>query len=128
MAFNICREVAEFMREQEGQGATCILLAAALSIVGAFAVKDPLKPEAIGVVSALRRWGISFLVIFNRGVGDFSSDPVTLLVLQPSCLVMLRYWKQPTMSWIHLNLCGICAAWACSATWSQGTIGRLRAL
>ena len=22
MAFNICREVAEFMREQEGQGAT----------------------------------------------------------------------------------------------------------
>ena len=55
LASDICREVAEVMREQEGQGATCILLAAALSIVGAFAVKDPLKPEAIGVVSALRR-------------------------------------------------------------------------
>lgn len=54
------------MREQEGQGATCILLAAALSIVGAFAVKDPLKPEAIGVVSALRRCPLSFPVNIER--------------------------------------------------------------
>ena len=56
------------MREQEGQGATCILLAAALSIVGAFAVKDPLKPEAIGVVSALRRCPLSFPVNIERAV------------------------------------------------------------
>ncbi|CAK0783009.1 hypothetical protein CVIRNUC_006204 [Coccomyxa viridis] len=59
----ISREVAEFMREQEGQGATCILLAAALSIVGAFAVKDPLKPEAIGVVSALRSMGLQCYMV-----------------------------------------------------------------
>ena len=64
------------MREQEGQGATCILLAAALSIVGAFAVKDPLKPEAIGVVSALRRSGLSFPVAFETDVGA-SPGPVT---------------------------------------------------
>lgn len=46
------------MREQEGQGATCILLAVGMSVVGAFAVKDPLKPEAVGVVSALRNMGL----------------------------------------------------------------------
>ena len=53
-----CREVADYMREQEGQGATCILLAVGMSIVGAFSVKDPLKPEAVGVVSALRNMGL----------------------------------------------------------------------
>ena len=46
------------MREQEGQGATCILLVVGMSIVGAFGVKDPLKPEAVGVVSALRNMGL----------------------------------------------------------------------
>lgn len=51
------------MREQEGQGATCILLAAALSVVGAFAIKDPLKPEAVGVVSALRSMGLQCYMV-----------------------------------------------------------------
>ena len=39
------REVEEYMRERERQGATCVLLAAAQSLIGAFAIKDPLKPE-----------------------------------------------------------------------------------
>lgn len=51
------------MREQEGQGATCILLAAAASIVGALAIKDPLKPEAVGVVSALRHMGLQCYMV-----------------------------------------------------------------
>ena len=41
----LCREVADFMLEKEGQGATCVLVAVAQSVVGAFAIKDPLKPE-----------------------------------------------------------------------------------
>ena len=65
------------MREQEGQGATCILLAAALSIVGAFAVKDPLKPEAIGVVSALRRCPLPLPVSFERDFEYSSGHPAT---------------------------------------------------
>lgn len=51
------------MREQEGQGATCILLAAALTVIGAFAIKDPLKPEAVGVVSALRNMGLQCYMV-----------------------------------------------------------------
>lgn len=41
----LCREVADYMLEKEGQGATCVLVAVAQSVVGAFAIKDPLKPE-----------------------------------------------------------------------------------
>lgn len=41
----LCREVADYMRDKEGQGATCVLVAVAQSVVGAFAIKDPLKPE-----------------------------------------------------------------------------------
>ncbi|EIE22528.1 copper-translocating P-t [Coccomyxa subellipsoidea C-169] len=52
------RDVADYMLEKEGQGATCVLVAVAQSVVGAFAIKDPLKPEAIGVVSALRNMGM----------------------------------------------------------------------
>ncbi|CAL5220469.1 g2492 [Coccomyxa viridis] len=59
----ISREVADYMREQEGQGATCILLAAALTVIGAFAIKDPLKPEAVGVVSALRNMGLQCYMV-----------------------------------------------------------------
>jgi len=57
------REVANYMREQEGQGATCVLLSVALNIVGAFAIKDPLKPEAVGVVSALRNMGLQCYMV-----------------------------------------------------------------
>ena len=46
------------MREREGQGATCVLLAAGAAVVGALAIKDPLKPEALGVVAALRGMGL----------------------------------------------------------------------
>ena len=46
------------MREKEGQGATCVLLAVGASVAGALAIRDPLKPEALGVVSALRAQGL----------------------------------------------------------------------
>lgn len=52
------REVAEYMREQEGRGATCVALAVAHCLVGTFSIKDPLKPEAVGVVAALHSMGI----------------------------------------------------------------------
>lgn len=42
------------MREREGQGATCVLLAAAHSLVGAFAIKDPLKAEVSAYSSPTR--------------------------------------------------------------------------
>ena len=45
MCMAMCREVADYMLEKEGQGATCVLVAIAQSVVGAFAIKDPLKPE-----------------------------------------------------------------------------------
>lgn len=54
----LCREAADHMREQEGQGATCVMLAVAQCMVGALAIKDPLKPEAVGVVSALGSMGL----------------------------------------------------------------------
>ena len=41
----VCREVADYMREKESEGATCVLVAVAQSVVGAFTIKDPLKPE-----------------------------------------------------------------------------------
>ncbi|KAK9904210.1 hypothetical protein WJX75_006837 [Coccomyxa subellipsoidea] len=59
----VSREVADYMLEKEGQGATCVLVAIAQSVVGAFAIKDPLKPEAIGVVSALRHMGLACHIV-----------------------------------------------------------------
>lgn len=46
------------MRERESGGATCVLLALGPSVVAAFAITDPLKPEAVGVVAALRASGL----------------------------------------------------------------------
>jgi Cu+-exporting ATPase len=47
------------MREREGQGATCVLLAVGSACVGALAIRDALKPEALGVVAALRAKGLA---------------------------------------------------------------------
>ncbi|KAK2080917.1 hypothetical protein QBZ16_000771 [Prototheca wickerhamii] len=51
-------ETLGWMRVREGQGATCVLVALAGGLAGAFAITDPLRPEARGVVTALRRAGV----------------------------------------------------------------------
>ena len=46
------------MRLHERKGATVVLMAAATSIVAAFAIQDPIKPEACSVIAALNSLGI----------------------------------------------------------------------
>ena len=47
------------MRGAEGGGATCVLLAAGQRLAAAFAVADPVRPEAAGVVGALHARGVA---------------------------------------------------------------------
>lgn len=52
-------EIAEgFMREWEGQGMTCVLVALNGLATAAFAIADPLKPEARRVIAALKALGV----------------------------------------------------------------------
>ena len=53
------REAADFVRDAEGGGATCVLLAAGPRLMAAFAVADPVRPEAAGVVAALHARGVA---------------------------------------------------------------------
>jgi len=53
------REAADFVRDAEGGGATCVLLAAGPRLMAAFAVSDPVRPEAAGVVAALHARGVA---------------------------------------------------------------------
>lgn len=53
-----CRQVTEYMRSHEMQGATVVLMAFLNEIVAAFAIKDPIKPEASAVIKALGKNGI----------------------------------------------------------------------
>ena len=46
------------MRLHERRGATVVLMAAANSIAAAFAIQDPIKPEASSVIAALKSLGI----------------------------------------------------------------------
>lgn len=46
------------MREQEGRGCTAVAMAVDGRLVVGFAVSDPLKPEAAGVVAALHHMGL----------------------------------------------------------------------
>lgn len=55
---NLYEEEYSFMREWEEQGSTCVLVSVNEQVVGAFAIADPLKPEAPGVVKALTRMGL----------------------------------------------------------------------
>ena len=57
-----CRDAVEWMREREAGGATCVLVAHAHTLAAAFAITDPLKPEAVGVVAALRQLGLQVLL------------------------------------------------------------------
>ena len=50
--------VEEWLRTAEGRAATAVLVAVAGRVAGAVAVADALKPEARGVVQALRAMGI----------------------------------------------------------------------
>ncbi len=68
------------MREREGQGATCVLLAAAHSLVGAFAIKDPLKPE---VIPPLASW-----IAFLSACSQLSCLTITY------CTLKQMAWKQ----------------------------------
>ncbi len=54
----LCRRVTEYVRLHEMQGATVVVMALASEIVAAFAIKDPIKPEAGAVVKALKKAGI----------------------------------------------------------------------
>lgn len=57
-AASVPRQVLEWMRRWELEGATCVLMAAGAAwaprLLAAFAITDPLKPEAPAVVAALR--------------------------------------------------------------------------
>lgn len=44
-------------------GRTCVLAAVGGAVVGAFAIQDPLKPEARGVVSALHGMGLHCVLL-----------------------------------------------------------------
>lgn len=48
----------EYMREMEGLGCTCVLVAVGGTLAAAVAIQDPIKPEARGAVAALRGMGV----------------------------------------------------------------------
>lgn len=61
-----CREVGEYMREHEMNAATVVLLAAGNTLLAAFAIQDPIKPEAAAVIRALRARGIKVHSFFHQ--------------------------------------------------------------
>lgn len=56
-------EVEEYMSETEQLARTCVLVAIDGTICGAFAVSDPLKPEASRVISFLNSMSISSIMV-----------------------------------------------------------------
>lgn len=52
------RGAVEYLRLQENEAATCVLLAAQCRLLAILAIKDQLKPEAQGVVAALAAMGL----------------------------------------------------------------------
>ncbi|OWM69199.1 hypothetical protein CDL15_Pgr025386 [Punica granatum] len=56
-------EVEDYVSENEQQARTCVLVAIGGKIAGAFAVTDPVKPEAARVVSFLHSMGISSIMV-----------------------------------------------------------------
>ena len=51
----------------DAEGATCVLAAVGPRLVAAFAVTDPLKPEAPAVVAALQRLGLRCHMVTGDG-------------------------------------------------------------
>ncbi|CAK7339323.1 unnamed protein product [Dovyalis caffra] len=56
-------EVEIYIREHEQLARTCVLVAIDGEVAGAFAVTDPVKPEAECVISFLRSMGISSIMV-----------------------------------------------------------------
>ncbi|GLJ47601.1 hypothetical protein SUGI_1005210 [Cryptomeria japonica] len=65
-------EVEEHLLESEQLARTCVLVAIDKQIAGAFAVADPVKPEAESVVSILKSMGITSIMVTgdNWGVAN----------------------------------------------------------
>lgn len=65
LAYNvpIGHEAEKFISKNEQQARTCVLIAIDGEVAGAFAVSDPVKPEAQIVVSFLRSMGISSIMV-----------------------------------------------------------------
>lgn len=64
-AFNVAlgHEAEDYLSENEQLARTCVLVAIGNKITGAFAVTDPVKPEAGRVVSYLHSMGISSIMV-----------------------------------------------------------------
>ncbi|KAI6669541.1 hypothetical protein NL676_004426 [Syzygium grande] len=64
-AFNVAigREVQDYISENEQMARSCVLVAIDGKIAGAFAVTDPVKPEARRVISFLHSMGISSIMV-----------------------------------------------------------------
>ncbi|KAL6976685.1 Copper-transporting ATPase hma4 [Sarracenia purpurea var. burkii] len=56
-------EIEEYISETEQLARTCVLVAIGGSVAGAFAVTDPVKPEAERVISFLHSMGISSIMV-----------------------------------------------------------------
>ncbi|KAF8009186.1 hypothetical protein BT93_J0236 [Corymbia citriodora subsp. variegata] len=59
----IGREVQDYISENEQKARSCVLVAIDGKIAGAFAVTDPVKPEAGRVISFLHSMGISSIMV-----------------------------------------------------------------
>lgn len=59
----IGRDVEDYISENEQLSRTCVLVAIEGNIAGAFAVSDPVKPEAERVVSYLHSMGITTIMV-----------------------------------------------------------------
>ncbi|GAB4856055.1 Copper-transporting ATPase hma4 [Ancistrocladus abbreviatus] len=65
LAYNVPlnHEVEDYLSETEKLARTCVLIAIDGKVAGAFAVTDPVKPEAERVISFLRSMGISSIMV-----------------------------------------------------------------
>lgn len=66
---NLTPEVEEHLQETEQLARTCVLVAIDKQIEGAFAVADPVKPEAETVVSILKSMGITSIMVTGDNWG-----------------------------------------------------------
>ncbi|XP_010256731.1 PREDICTED: probable copper-transporting ATPase HMA5 [Nelumbo nucifera] len=59
----IPREASNYMDESQKLGQTAVLVSVDKDVVGVIAVSDPVKPEASGIISILRRMGLKSLMV-----------------------------------------------------------------
>lgn len=58
-AIVVSQAVDDYMREMENECCTCVMVGVGDSVAGVLSIKDPLKPEARGVVAALHQAGMA---------------------------------------------------------------------